>query len=87
MGGNGFGMGGMWLFGLLVLVGVILLVFLVVRFFAAGNRGNPSAGNGDTAGGAGNRSAARQILDERYAKGELTDEEYAQRRRTLSEGT
>jgi putative membrane protein len=38
-------------------------------------------------GGRGRRSAARQILDERFARGELTTEEYAERLRALGDGS
>ena len=65
----GFGMGGWWL---LIVVGVVLLGVLVVRLLSAGRSG----------GGPGNlpaRSDARRLLDERYARGELTSEEYQER--------
>ncbi|MGN6446450.1 DUF1707 domain-containing protein [Amnibacterium sp.] len=68
--------GGWWLWGL-VLVGVVLLVVLVVRVVAA-RAGRP---------GVTGRSAARRLLDERFARGELTTEEYEERVRALSEAS
>lgn len=79
MGGSGmasFGMGGWWL---LVVGGVVLLVVLLVRLLVAGRSGEPG-------GHAPARSAARRLLDERYARGELASEEYHERVRILGEG-
>lgn len=85
MGGNGFAMGGMWLFGLLTFVAIVLLVVLAVRYFAGGvNRDNPRR-DGHKLSGQDDQSTARQILDERYARGELTDDKYVQHRRILGE--
>lgn len=73
---NGFGL--MWLFGLLMLVGIALLIVVAVRALGGGISGRSGAA-------APGRSAARQILDERYARGELSTEEYRERLRTLEE--
>ena len=86
--GNGFGMGGMWafwLFGLLLLIGVVLLVVLAVRAAGGGIDRNidvrpPSAGERHRP-----HSHAREILDERYARGELTTEEYRERLHTIGQ--
>ena len=77
---GGFGMGGAWLFWGLIVVGAVLIAVLLVRL-AAGRRKVASR----PAWGAG-RSAARRLLDERYARGELTSDEYQERVRTLGEG-
>jgi putative membrane protein len=75
--GNGFGW--MWLFGLLVLVGIVLLIVVAVRALGGGiSRGAPPSASGG--------STAREVLDERYARGELTSDEYRERLRTLDEG-
>ncbi len=85
MGSFGSGMGSMWLFALLALAGITLLVILVVRLLGGGlNRGRPAGGDvhGD---GTPSRSRARQILDERFARGELTIEDYRERLQALGE--
>jgi len=88
--GNGFGMVWGWLFGLLLLVGVALLVVLVVRALGGGiSRDAPTR---DVAPGVDSsrrpaRSRAREILDERYARGEVSTEEYRERLQTLGEDT
>ena len=75
---NGFWMGWMWVFWILLLVGVILLIVLLARLAGGGlERRNGSS----HAGG----SRAREILQERYARGELTTDEYRERLRILNE--
>lgn len=75
---GGFGMGWAWLWWLLVLVGVVAVV---VGLMWAG-RG--SRNRDDRGGPSGTpESTARQILDERFARGEIDEEEYRARRRTL----
>lgn len=73
--GYGHGAGGMsgyWWFGLLVLVVVALLVVVLVRVIRGGRSGSaPMQDNRRS-----ELSEARRILDERYARGELTTEEY-----------
>lgn len=87
MWGYGFDMGWMWLVGLLVLVGVVLIVIVAVRAFSGGvNRGS-SQGDAGALPGQGHRSTARQLLDERYAKGELSSEEYRERLTVLDENS
>lgn len=75
--GYGYGdMGPMWLWMLgwsvLLLAGLAALVWVIVRLTRGG--GQPS----DNRPG-----SARSILDERYARGEIGDEEYRTRRDTL----
>lgn len=74
---GGFGMGATWLFWLLIVVGVVLVIVLIARVRSSGRRRGGPTGAG--------RSAARRLLDERYARGELTSEEYQERVRTLGE--
>ena len=74
------GMGWMWIFWILLIVGVVLLVILVVRLIGGGT---PSRGAGGTR--TARDSRAREILAERYARGELTTEEYREALRTLGE--
>ncbi|MVT27151.1 SHOCT domain-containing protein [Nesterenkonia alkaliphila] len=81
-GGTG-GMVQMWIFGLLVLLGVILLVIVVVKAFTGGS--STTAGSGATGEVGAGPGRARVILDERYARGEIDTEEYQERLRTLEE--
>jgi putative membrane protein len=77
----GMGMGWLWLFWLLVVAGVVVLVVVAVRAVGGGvSRGDEA--NGRTSQG---RSRARQVLDERYARGEIATEEYRERLRELGE--
>jgi putative membrane protein len=83
--GNGFGMGGgwMWLFGPLLIIAVALSVTLLVRALGGGISG---AGSGQSSPPSKGPSRAEHILEERYAAGELTTEEYQERLRTLRSG-
>ncbi|OLC32261.1 MAG: hypothetical protein AUH81_16530 [Candidatus Rokubacteria bacterium 13_1_40CM_4_69_5] len=64
-------MGFMMLFGLLLLVGVVLLIALGVWFLV--RRPRPAALD----------DPALEILRQRYARGEITREEFEARRRDL----
>ena len=77
MWGNGSASLWMWLFGALVIIGVVLVVIVLVRVLADTKPSSRSVQRGDT---------ARRILDERYAKGELTTEEYRERLSALGQG-
>jgi putative membrane protein len=78
MGPGGFGMGWMWLWWLLLLVGVVVVVVGLMLAWRSGDRSR--------AGGTARRpSSAREILDERFARGEIDEEEYRARRRVLDE--
>ncbi|MGO4192428.1 SHOCT domain-containing protein [Arthrobacter sp. YAF17] len=102
MGRNWDGLGLMWLWGLLLLVGIAVLVLLAVRLFTGGtSRGGPAQPGGagpyapppygppgTTPGGPGipgGKSRARLILDERFARGELTAEQYRENLKVLGE--
>jgi putative membrane protein len=77
MWGYGYGIGWMWLWGAFLLTGITVLVILAVRLLTGGVRhGGPS-----TTG----RSQARLILDERFARGELTAEQYRESLKVLGE--
>ena len=65
-------MGWFWIWPVLVLIGLVLLGYLAYRL-ASGRGAGPAAG----------RSSPRQILDERYARGEIDDQEYRERRAAL----
>lgn len=63
----------MWLWPVLILVGLLVLGYVAV---AVGRR---RSGGSDVGPG----SSARRILDERYARGEIDDEEYRNRKAEL----
>lgn len=76
--GNGFGMMGgmfmmwplMFLFLALAIAGLVALILVIVRLARSGTGSRDSSG-------------ARRILDERYARGEVDDDEYRRRRDAL----
>jgi len=72
---NGWMFGWMWVWPLLVLAGLLLLIYGVVRLA----QGRPSVPGGTERG-----SSARQILDERFARGEIDEDDYRRRRAELS---
>ena len=75
MWGN-YGMSGWsWVFGGLVVVGVVILIIVLLRRSIPVRNDAPSTPL-SVAGGA---PSPQQILDERYARGELTTEEYRER--------
>ncbi|RJT76977.1 SHOCT domain-containing protein [Arthrobacter cheniae] len=87
MGGIG-GMGFTWIFGLLMIVGLIVLVVVLVKTFTGGSStgGASTTERPDDSDGTRARSGrGREILAERYARGELSAEEYRERLRTLEE--
>jgi putative membrane protein len=85
MWGNGYNMAWGWPVGLLMLVAIILLVIWAVRAFAGGTDRGGQRGDAPVASGKGERSQARQILDDRFAKGELNAEEYRERLKVLED--
>lgn len=75
MWGYGYnGWGWMWVVGALVAVGIVILVVFLIRNSTTSPR--PVGTEKATV-------TPRQILDERYARGELTTEEYRERIATL----
>ncbi|MGV8971450.1 MAG: SHOCT domain-containing protein [Rhodoglobus sp.] len=69
------GMGGWawaWVFGSLAIIGVVILVVVLIRVLASPRQPPPAPREDITA-------SPRRILDERYARGELTTEEYRER--------
>ena len=77
MGFPGFGMMGFYggwigmLFNLAILIGIVVLIVWAVRRFT---NGNPST----------NAQTPREILQMRYARGEITREQYQQMLQDLS---
>lgn len=76
------GMGWMWLFWLLLIIGAVLLAVVTARALGGG----VARGDGGEGGVPREQSRARQVLDERYARGEISTEEYAERLRVLGGG-
>jgi putative membrane protein len=81
--GNGSGMAGFlpWFFGALIVLGIVLIGVVVVRAIGGGLSGQGSAGADHRT----KNGHAHAMLDERYARGELTTEEYLQRLNGLRE--
>jgi len=73
---GGWTMGWMWIWPVIVVVGLLTLGYVGVRL--AQNSQVTSPTGSDRFG-----SSARPILDERYARGEIDDEEYRRRRDKL----
>lgn len=79
-GGFGSGLGSFGLIGgliglllnIAILVGIVLLVVWAVKQFSGSNSQGTSAITGIT----GQSRSAREVLDTRYARGELTRDEY-----------
>lgn len=71
--GFGGGLGSLFntVFTLILLIGLGLLVWWIVRQVIGGSSGESSS------------RRALEILNERYAKGEITKEEYEERKRAL----
>jgi putative membrane protein len=81
--GDGYAMGWGWVIGGVVLLLVIAAVVTVVLATTRPPHARYPAGTGQATPGA----TARQIIDERYAKGELTTDEYKERIATLGSGS
>ena len=69
-----------WLFGALILLGILIIGVIVVW----PKDGQPRA-QGSARPATSDSGRAGAILDERYARGELTSEEYRQRLMGLTE--
>jgi putative membrane protein len=74
-----------WGFGALILVGIAILVIVIVRV-AMRNGGSATNHPTEVAPPPRPVTDAKRILDERYAKGELTTEEYRERLNNLGLG-
>lgn len=71
--GHGFGF--MWL--------IPLVFFVVFIIFMRGIFGRDSPGCGSHGGNTKHSESASEILDKRFAKGEITKDEYEEMKRTL----
>lgn len=82
MGGSAFGGLAMHLFGLLLVVGFVLLVIWAVRASGQHGHGNPALATPKQPGMAGH-DEAMAIARRRLASGEITPEQYTEIARTL----
>ncbi len=77
----------MWLFGLLFVAAVVVGIVLLVR---SGSHGSAGGSHPMTPGAPAptlpSASSALQVLEDRYARGEIDREEFLQRRQDLSGG-
>jgi putative membrane protein len=80
---DGIGWGGWLLMVLLLLILVGLIVGIVLLLMRSTSSGRAQPGAGPAPGG---ESAAQQVLDERYARGEIEEEEYLRRRSVMRGG-
>ncbi|TFB88322.1 SHOCT domain-containing protein [Cryobacterium algoricola] len=76
MWGNGMNMVWGWPFGILVIAGIVLLIIWAVRSAGASAQGNDQQVAPLSPAGVVQPSKARQILDERFAAGHVTAEQY-----------
>jgi putative membrane protein len=79
--GYGVGWGWMWFGGIVLVLILAALIVLIIRLFtwgasSAGAQAKPAS-----------RSSARQIAEERLARGEISPDEFGQIARALDEGT
>lgn len=79
---GGFGGGAMFLGGLIVLALLVVGVILIVRLLKPRHAGTNSTYQG-VDNTLQNVDSAMRILNERYAKGEISDEEYATKKTEL----
>jgi putative membrane protein len=78
----GYGNGGGWIWmalGVIVLIGVVVWALIAVNNRAHHGHAPDASAAPDSGGGA----RSRQVLDERYARGEMTADEYTERLHTL----
>lgn len=74
--GGGWMVGWMWIWPVLIVAGLVIIGYVSVRLIQTGQSSSP------TGSGPGTGWSARRILDERFARGEIDEDEY-QRRRDL----
>jgi putative membrane protein len=78
----GYGnMGWAWGYGLLALAGVALLIYVLVRLLSKKSESDNTRSSSQPA----DSSTAKRILEERFARGELTAEQYREQLRVLDE--
>ncbi|MEB0200926.1 SHOCT domain-containing protein [Cryobacterium sp. 5I3] len=83
MWGNGSYMAWGWPFGLLVVVGIVLLAIWAVRSVGGSVQHHDQRAATSRDEGAVQPSKARQILDERFAAGDLSADQYREQLKVL----
>lgn len=76
------------IFGMLMMLAVLALIILgiwALVVWLRNTRSRPEARTISGAGAEGSQNRAREILGERYARGDLTTDEYNERLGTLSD--
>lgn len=81
----GYGSGGGMFFGLLMMLGLVLLLAVTVWAIGGGFRRGSDGIDTTSRGSIPAEPPARRLLDERYARGELSAEEYQERLRVLGQ--
>lgn len=76
-------MGWYWGFGVLVLVGISILIYVVIRLLSK-NRGRKFSSTSPST--VPDLSSAQKILDERFARGDITSKQYREQVRVLGGG-
>jgi len=86
--GGGFGFAAIVLFliWLLFVAGVVTLLVLAIRWFLRQERGGSASSHAASSTPAAKSADPLEVLRERYAKGEIDDEEYERRRKILGGG-
>ena len=89
MGGFGFGGFFMILWWVLIVVGIVVLVKWIVTSPTVGDRTDagrrPTVDRPNASGRSGGSSSALDILNERYARGEIEEQDFKVRKRDLSQ--
>ncbi|MBC8316939.1 MAG: SHOCT domain-containing protein [Desulfobulbaceae bacterium] len=80
MGPEYFWMSGMWIFPVIMLVVMLGVIYLI---FGRGTFRGPWCGNDQNQGIVNGSESAMDILKKRYAKGEITKEEFEQIKRDI----
>ena len=74
---DGWMMGWMWIWPVLIVAGLLIIGYVVLRLVQGGRLTPPAGADADG-------STARRILDERFARGEIDEDEYRRRRSLLA---
>jgi len=80
MGPEYFWMGGMWIFPIIMIVVLLIVIYLIFR---RGNASPPGCGSDQYHGLSRDSESALDILKKRYAKGEISKEEFEQMKRDI----